>query len=165
MFSPGIIGPDRVSDSDLWFVFRANALLVISDGIDARVPSRLELLQLGLVLPQHHYLGQLGEQHCFTAELPADAPAVASIEWQNLRGLFGRIDETSFALAGRAIQILLWDSTHRYCGRCGSATELHASERSRVCPGCGLIHYPRLSPAVMALIRRGNELLLARSPR
>jgi len=165
MFSPGIIEPDRVGDSDLWFVFRADALLVISDGVDARIPSRLELLRLGLALPQHHYLGKLGEQHCFTAELHTDAPAAESTEWQGLRGLFGRIDETSFALAGRAIQILLWDRTHRFCGCCGSATERHATDRARVCPGCGLVHYPRLAPAVMALIRRGNELLLARSPR
>lgn len=34
-----------------------------------------------------------------------------------------------------------------------------------VCPACGLVAYPRISPAVMVLIGRGNELLLARSPR
>ena len=32
------------------------------------------------------------------------------------------------------------------------------------CPSCGLLTYPRISPAVMVLIRRGDELLLARSP-
>jgi NAD+ diphosphatase len=165
MFSPGIIQPDQVGDDDLWFVFRANALLVIADGADTRIPSRAALGQLGMVVPpQHHYLGMLGEQHCFTVELPAETPATDSAEWANLRALFGRIDEMAFAVAGRAIQILQWDSTHRFCGRCGAATEHHANERSRVCPACGLVHYPRLSPAVMALVRRGNELLLARSP-
>ena len=34
-----------------------------------------------------------------------------------------------------------------------------------VCPACGLLAYPRISPAVMVLIERGDELLLARSPR
>ncbi|BCK87530.1 NADH pyrophosphatase [Sideroxyarcus emersonii] len=33
------------------------------------------------------------------------------------------------------------------------------------CPACGLVAYPRISPAVMVLIVRGSELLLARSPR
>ncbi|MCW5627168.1 MAG: NAD(+) diphosphatase, partial [Burkholderiales bacterium] len=34
----------------------------------------------------------------------------------------------------------------------------------RTCPKCGQTHYPRLAPVAMALIRRGDELLLARSP-
>jgi len=32
------------------------------------------------------------------------------------------------------------------------------------CRNCGLLAYPRISPAVMVLVSRGNELLLARSP-
>jgi NAD+ diphosphatase len=32
------------------------------------------------------------------------------------------------------------------------------------CDQCGLNSYPRISPAVMVLVRRDNELLLARSP-
>jgi NAD+ diphosphatase len=40
------------------------------------------------------------------------------------------------------------------------------AERSRECPACGLGAYPRVAPAIMALIRRGpDEVLLARSPR
>ena len=33
------------------------------------------------------------------------------------------------------------------------------------CPACGLLAYPRLSPAIMVLVRDGERLLLARSPR
>jgi NAD+ diphosphatase len=39
-----------------------------------------------------------------------------------------------------------------------------AGERARQCPSCGQTHYPRIAPAVMALVRKGDELLLARSP-
>jgi len=28
---------------------------------------------------------------------------------------------------------------------------------------CGLLHFPRLAPAIIVLVERGNELLLARS--
>jgi NAD+ diphosphatase len=164
MLSPGINPTDPPADDDLWFVFRANTLLVISGDADARAPSRLELSRLGLLPPQHHYLGQLGARHCFAAALPADARPPESTEWQTLRSLFGRIDDATFALAGRAIQIVEWDATHRYCGRCGTPTEHRTHERARVCPACGLVHYPRISPAVMGLVRRGSEILLARSP-
>jgi NAD+ diphosphatase len=74
------------------------------------------------------------------------------------------LEDTHFALAGRAIQLLDWDRSHRYCGRCGTPTEAKTEERARVCPACRLPAYPRLAPAVMALVRREGEILLARSP-
>ncbi|HZP86354.1 MAG TPA: NAD(+) diphosphatase, partial [Burkholderiales bacterium] len=54
--------------------------------------------------------------------------------------------------------------SHLYCGRCGTRTVAKTTERARQCPSCSLTVYPRIAPAVMALIRRGDELLLARSP-
>jgi NAD+ diphosphatase len=73
------------------------------------------------------------------------------------------LDDAHFSLAGRALQLVDWDRTHRFCGRCGTPTEAKAEERVRVCPACKLAVYPRIAPAVMALIRRGRELLLGRS--
>ncbi|MCK0506593.1 NAD(+) diphosphatase [Aromatoleum anaerobium] len=164
-FVPGITEPPQASDSDLWFVFNAGRLLVISEGESARVPSRGELEELGVAAARcRHYLGRLGERDCFTAAAEAPPELAEHVEWQGLRRLFGRIDETVLTIAGRAVQIIEWDDTHRYCGRCGSATALKQGERARVCPDCGLAGYPRLSPAVMGLVRRGRELLLARSP-
>ncbi|MBB5017259.1 NAD+ diphosphatase [Chitinivorax tropicus] len=64
----------------------------------------------------------------------------------------------------RAAQLLEWDRTHRFCGVCGAATQPKGSEHAKQCPGCGHVAYPRLSPAIMVLIRRGREVLLARSP-
>ena len=84
--------------------------------------------------------------------------------FRGLRSLFGLLDEPSFQVAGRAIQIVDWDRDHQFCGRCGARTEDQAGERSKKCPRCGLAAYPRLSPAVIVLVERGGELLLARSP-
>ena len=73
-----------------------------------------------------------------------------------------------FALAGRAAQLIEWDRAHRYCGVCGTPTEPVRGERVRRCPACGHSAWPRLSPAMMALVwrrtARGAELLLARAP-
>jgi NAD+ diphosphatase len=81
-----------------------------------------------------------------------------------LRALFSVLEDAHFALAGRALQLLQWDRDHQHCGRCGTPTEPRAEERVRVCPSCKLSAYPRVAPAVMALVRRGRELLLGRSP-
>lgn len=64
--------------------------------------------------------------------------------------------------------MLEWDRAHRFCGVCGTATELQATERARICPACKHTAYPRISPAMMALVWRSRgadkELLLARAP-
>jgi NAD+ diphosphatase len=82
-----------------------------------------------------------------------------------LRALYGLVDDQLFALAGRASQILEWDRTHQFCGRCGTPTEYAPRERAKRCPVCGLMSFPRLSPAVIVLVERGDEVLLARHTR
>jgi NAD+ diphosphatase len=79
--------------------------------------------------------------------------------------LFGVLDDSLFALVGHAVQIMDWDRSHQYCGRCGMPTEASGIERARICTACGQPHYPRIAPVVMALVRDGDRLLLARSPR
>jgi len=69
------------------------------------------------------------------------------------------------AIAARAFQIVEWDRTHRYCGRCGTPTTDRTGERAKECPACSYVAYPRVTPAMMVLVTRGHELLLARSPR
>jgi NAD+ diphosphatase len=73
------------------------------------------------------------------------------------------LDDAHFALAGRALQLVDWDRTHQFCGRCGTRTEAHPQERVRLCPACKLSAYPRVAPAVMALVRRESQILLGRS--
>jgi NAD+ diphosphatase len=54
--------------------------------------------------------------------------------------------------------------TNRFCGRCGGETEPASGELAMRCTRCGMMHYPRLTPAAIVLIRRGEQILLARSP-
>ena len=163
-YAPAIQPPVESPERYLWFVFRGAELLVTTPPQIA-LPHCNHPNILGMMPQRIQYLGVLGEQHCFTAELAAGVAAPQGWVWQGLRGLFGALDDAQFALAGRALQIVDWDRTHQYCGACGAPTVARTSERSRECPGCGLVAYPRLAPAVMGLVRRGREILLARSPR
>jgi NAD+ diphosphatase len=81
-----------------------------------------------------------------------------------LRQVFGVAGAEAFAMAGRASQLIDWQLNHQHCGRCGHQTQLHEKDFAMQCDQCGLSAYPRISPAVMVLVRRGRELLLARSP-
>jgi NAD+ diphosphatase len=177
-FTPGVVPQGDAAEAH-WFVFKADRLLVElgppsphpSD--DLRVPSRPSWARLPLYKNNNPlwfepartlYLGRLGGADCWAAEAPADAaPPPAGHVWEGLRTLFSVLEDAHFALAGRAVQLLDWDRHHRYCGRCGTPTEAKSEERARVCPGCKLTAYPRLAPAVMALVRREGEILLGRS--
>ena len=85
--------------------------------------------------------------------------------FEGLRQVYGRLDEDLFWISARAVQIVDWDRTHRFCGRCGAPTEAQKAERAKKCSRCGLLHFPRLAPAVIVLIERGDQLLLARARR
>lgn len=161
-YRPAVCSPVDLAESALWFVFRGTDLLVSES---TRLPRCANPSELGLPAQRTQYLGALAEEHCFAAEVAIGLDAPSGFAWQGLRALFGALDDAAFALAGRALQIIDWDRTHQFCGACGTPTTARTSERSRECPTCSLVMYPRLAPAVMALVRRGPDILLARSPR
>ena len=163
-FISALEAPVGDSGACWWFLFRDGQLLVTKDEQGTAVPQARTPTDLGLRAAVPHYLGTLDGCGCYTAELDADAPLPESAGLEPLRALFGQLDDEFFAVAGRAVQIVEWDRTHRYCGRCGTETEPMPGERAKRCPSCGLIVYPRLSPAVIVLVTRGDEVLLARSP-
>ncbi len=156
--------PESPSGPAYWFIFQGNQILVRREEGRASVPLVVDARDLGLNPLRIQYLGLLGTRHCFSAECAADLPAPEGFVWSGLRALFGLFDDVMFTLAGRAFQIIDWDRTHLYCGHCGTPTTLKTGERARQCPKCGQTHYPRIAPAVMALVQRGDQLLLARSP-
>ncbi|HEY7760004.1 MAG TPA: NAD(+) diphosphatase [Burkholderiales bacterium] len=164
VFVPLIAPPESVSAPGLWFVFQGTQVLVRREDTRAHLPVALHMREIGLEPLRHQYLGLYAGQHCFSCEVAADAPAPAGMTWAGLRSLFGALDDALFALVGRAIQVMDWDRSHQYCGRCGTPTVVKGGERARQCPSCGQTHYPRIAPAVMALVRNGDALLLARSP-
>ncbi len=112
-----------------------------------------------------HSMGLLDGQPHFAVAVPDDFEPGAAPEGfraAGLRNWFGVLDDLPLSLAMRAVQVLEWDRTHRFCGACGTPTERAAGERAKRCPACKLTVYPRISPAMMVLVTRGRELLLAR---
>src|SRR3954449_7286568 len=108
------------------------------------------------------FVGMLGTTACWAVEAAPDAPDPDDGMYSDLRALYGRLPEIRWTVAGRAVQLVDWVRTHRFCGRCGTPTERSVSERSMKCPRCGLLAFPRLAPAVITLVSRGEEALLAR---
>lgn len=164
-FIPGISPPTIQSEPAWWFAFVGNKLLVRREGAVSQIPNLISLSEIGLIPVRTQFLGTLDDRHCYSAELPKDAVIPSDMALQGLRELYGTLDEDLFVLSGRAIQIVEWDRTHQYCGYCAAPTTQLPHERAKRCPTCGLVNYPRLSPAIIVLVSRGEELLLARAHR
>jgi NAD+ diphosphatase len=147
----------------LWFAFVGDRLLVLKDGDSVGVPRAASLEDLGLEATFQHEIGGLDDTRSWAADLESGTEAPEGMVFRDLRGLWN-VDESFFVMAGRAKQIVEWNRTHRFCGRCGAETEFGSEPLSKKCPRCGMAFYPRLSPAVIVLVRRGDEVLLARSP-
>ncbi|AXS80468.1 NAD(+) diphosphatase [Dechloromonas sp. HYN0024] len=109
------------------------------------------------------HIGELNGRPCYAADV-VQHPDLPGSEATPLRNIFLLAGHESFALAGRATQLLDWQNNHRFCGKCGTPTARKPDELAMHCPNCGLLAYPRISPAVMVLVRDGDKLLLSRSP-
>jgi NAD+ diphosphatase len=158
-FTPAI-HPDSPATGDAWcFAFVEGQLLLPDLEGGGLAPQPWSVFEP--LVPARHYLGRLDGVDCwaFTLEQP---PA----GWKRtpLRSAMMQFGEPLMGVAGRAAQVLEWDRAHRHCGVCGTPTTLQAGERARKCSTCGHTAYPRLSPAIMALVWRDGEVLLARSP-
>ncbi len=112
------------------------------------------------------FLGMDSTVATWAVDVPDDADLDDPTAFVPLRNLWGRLSEADFVIAGRALQLVDWARTHRFCGRCGTATERVGGERAMRCPSCRLMAFPRLAPAIIVLIERdgpdGPEALLAR---
>lgn len=150
-YIPAINGAPTNTEA-CWFAFSASRLLVKDKG--PAVPSARSLAEFGISAIRTQYLGMLEGKPCYSAEISLDIAAPAGMSLRDLRSTFTILEEDLWLLAGRALQIVNWDQTHQYCGRCGQKTETLAEERAKRCPACGFLSYPRLSPAVITAVSR-----------
>lgn len=148
-----------------WLLFKGNKILILEDkALQFTLPD-IDAFKLSKKLVRSQYLGQVEGCSYYVAELTPDTVAPENMLFCDLRRLLGQIPNDLFFLAGKAYQILHWDRTHQYCSQCGARTENKIDERAKLCPSCGLVNYPRISPAIIVAITRGREILLAKGSR
>jgi NAD+ diphosphatase len=148
-----------------WFVFSGSKLLVENREKGAGIPLLRSLDVLPLRTLRKQYLGTMNGHPCLCAECEAGSPVPDGMAFHGLRKLYGALDEEIFWVAGTAFQIMDWDRTHQYCGKCGSGTKDKADERAKICAACGTVSFPRMSPAVIVAVVRDNAILLAHAAR
>ena len=172
-FVPRVVPPPAAEGPARWYVVRDGEILTTPEGgLPSQGPAGLGLVPDAAPV----FLGLLDGVPCWAAgadpgggrgrDLGREPPG--ELWWQSLRALGAVWSTEEWTLAGRAVQLVEWVRTNRFCGRCATPNERAAEERAMRCPACGLSAYPRVAPAIIVLVRRGDEALLAqgnRSPR
>lgn len=144
--------------------------IVISDGevlgVDGQSPWRAltqdEWRWCGLSSISTHYLGDLGGTPIYAEEADPEADEPEGYHFDTLWSFLMSVPQPVFYLIGRAKQVIEWHNHHHYCGACGEITSTAPVDRSRKCDACNLAFYPKLSPSIIVLVTRGEEILLAK---
>ena len=164
---------DRLqSDGTTVLAFWKGSPLVDECGGGAELARLAPTLAVELARGDEHllFLGLDVERRAvFAVELeggadPAEGALLGRGRFANLRELAAVLPGDQCGMAATAKAVFEWRRRHRFCSACGQPT--HASEAGwkRLCPACGVEHFPRTDPVVIMLPVREDRCLLGRQP-
>ena len=112
-------------------------------------------------LADKQFIGYLNEHPCFLSELTSESKLDENLVLTPLRNLLGRIPDSLFTVCSRSIQLSEWNKNNQFCGSCGSRMNKHETERAMYCECNAMLVYPRISPCIIVLVTKEDDLLLA----
>ena len=152
------------SEEKFYFIFHNRDLLLI----DNQIPLLEDLNEININEEDRKnciYFGEFYLKDAFAVELDEEYDIDKlkeemdenNFEFINLYEVFD-INEETYLLGGRAIQIIDWENTHQYCGKCGTKTVTSDIEMAKVCPNCGFTSFTRICPAIItSIIKEDTE--------
>ena len=148
---------------------RADDYVFVFNGHDIWVSANMAILQgsdpLMSNLASYYYcFAMQGKRRCLLIDGYVDEAAMLGLKRVQLKTLYGVLPDELFLAAGLAQHLHHWRTKTNFCGVCGGHTVDSVAERARICERCNQIFYPRVAPSIIVLVKKGKQLLLARSP-
>ena len=157
----------KINEKGYWFIFNRGKVLLFGDGEKYEIPCLIRPEEIGLKRKSELFLGELDGKNLWSCEVVEENEplnnccGVSQHIYKGVRELYSLMGEELFSIAGRALQLNNWMRDWNYCSACSGKLGLSETERAKVCPECGRIYYPVISPAIIVAITRGNKILLA----
>lgn len=146
-----------------WLIFQQDKLILRKSLSPHPFPNASEIKALKPHFLREHPLFEDDSLRIICAEVAENISIESTFDLLPLRRALESVGETWYTMAAKAYSIIHWDKNHRYCGRCGQQTRHDSDSFERHCPNCSLTFYPRISPSIIVLIEKGDEILMARS--
>ena len=154
----------KVTEDSIVFCFDKGKVLVCNGGGEASLPTVKELQgHCPDIRAKAVYAFSVDDIPMFLLpwyNMAENMPV--GMEYVNMRSLYKGSDKWKAFAAVTASHINHWYEEHRYCGCCGRPMTHSGKERAMICPECGNIQYPRISPVIMAAVTDGDKLLVTR---
>jgi len=119
-----------------------------------------------LVEDESIFLGIFNEQPVFALPIASamSAPFKTAGDFHDLRYLGSVLPADESNLAAHAIALINWHQMQKFCGNCGSSMQNVSGGNTRLCVNeeCGNRIFPRVDPAIIVLVSRGDQCLLGR---
>ncbi|PKP03515.1 MAG: NAD(+) diphosphatase [Bacteroidetes bacterium HGW-Bacteroidetes-6] len=160
--SPGIFNNKylhyhEIDKEDFLLCYRDNQVLLKKSGDDYEIPRKKDFADS---IESSVYLFSINSNRCFGLIEPQ--VNIASSEFYDVFILRNLKDKEFAWIVSVGHQLINWHHNNKYCGRCGSKTELKKDERAVVCSKCNLVVFPAIAPAIIVAITCNNKILLAK---
>lgn len=76
-----------------------------------------------------------------------------------IREAWGILSKEDYSAVTKGAELINWSRNEKYCSQCGSMLQ-RATSISKKCPECGREYFPQLSPAIVVLVKKGDNALL-----
>jgi len=127
-----------------------------NDGGEPRL-AWLALTHARAVVPDRElFLGLWKGAPCFVVEIegpvdPAEGPLAGLGAFQEMREAAALLSGADAAMAGTAKSLFDWRRRYGFCAACGTESDTACGGWKRICPACGVEHFPRVDPVTIML--------------
>lgn len=149
----------EISDGDALFLFDAEGKVFLQDR-DGKIVLPLgkngrndSVIYLFSVDETRYFLSLKGEK----PELEKEG-----FSYYGIREVRDRFEGKEVFAVFTAYHLWKWYTDHVFCGKCGTKLIPDGLERALRCPACGHVIYPRINPAVIVGVMKGDFLLITR---
>ena len=158
---PNVLSPSDIRIDDRYILFYDGSVIVKG----AKYVWELGDLDPTALVEGALILVEDTEEGLIAVDLQSDLSTDLTASLVSVRTLLRTEPELVLRTAGRANQLVEWYQQHQYCGKCGEKTTPRSTERALECVPCNRHYFPRINPCVIVLVKRNEEVLLAKSAR
>lgn len=147
----------EIKAEDILFVFDKEGRMLLNNNEGSLA------LPGGMEFPDHKakYLFSVDKDSYFMAEGKAECeyPGYGSYTIREIRDILSGVEVYA---AFTAYHLWKWYSDNRFCGKCAGGLIHDEKERALKCPACKNMIYPRINPAVIAGVTKGDSMLITK---
>lgn len=121
--------------------------------------------QQGIKVPKCQFLFSMGLDKSEENYFLADFSSLQSFQGYDFYDMFTirSMEPKELVFAGTtAWHLFVWYRDNQYCGRCGKALQHEEGIRALRCPACGNMVFPKIAPAVIVAVTKGEYILMTK---